>query len=168
MVQPFHLTNTTHNQSVLCSNYVCLFLFVSIAPSKTRTRNVNRNDNITFFFHGENMFSQWYIARFQVDGLTYICAEQYMMHQKAGEQTSCCARKLILNAAGTRCHTFFIYFELPGTMLNISHNWPSCMQDMLNFTRPLSTNYHFVSLIYFVILVSTWTSAHWISLKLNF
>ncbi|KAK7468172.1 hypothetical protein BaRGS_00036585 [Batillaria attramentaria] len=36
------------------------------------------------FFYGKNSpFSQHYPVKFEVDGVTYNCAEQYMMHQKA-------------------------------------------------------------------------------------
>jgi ribA/ribD-fused uncharacterized protein len=37
----------------------------------------------TFFFTEKNPFSQWYPCSFVVDGLTFNCAEQYMMHGKA-------------------------------------------------------------------------------------
>ena len=39
----------------------------------------------TFFWNGTDILSQWYIAKFQVENVWYNCAEQYMMHQKAGE-----------------------------------------------------------------------------------
>jgi ribA/ribD-fused uncharacterized protein len=39
------------------------------------------NEEYTFFWNGP--FSQWYPTEFTVDGVTYTCAEQYMMHQKA-------------------------------------------------------------------------------------
>ena len=38
-------------------------------------------EDFTFFWGGE--FSQWYPSVFEVDGITYNCAEQYMMEQKA-------------------------------------------------------------------------------------
>jgi len=34
-----------------------------------------------FFWGG--IFSNWYVSDFVVDGITYNCGEQYMMHQKA-------------------------------------------------------------------------------------
>lgn len=46
-------------------------------------------ENFIFFWgHTANKvnkacFSQWYIAPFEIDGKRYICAEQYMMYQKA-------------------------------------------------------------------------------------
>ena len=43
------------------------------------------NEKYTLFFTGESPFSQWYMGDFTVDGYTYNCAEQYMMHQKAGK-----------------------------------------------------------------------------------
>ena len=39
------------------------------------------NKQFTFFWQGP--FSQWHRANFTIDGVTYNCAEQYMMHQKA-------------------------------------------------------------------------------------
>lgn len=38
-------------------------------------------EKFTLFWNGP--FSQWYAAKFTVDGTTYTCAEQYMMAQKA-------------------------------------------------------------------------------------
>ena len=37
-----------------------------------------------FFWRKESGFSQWHNSSFEVDGHTYTCAEQFMMHQKAG------------------------------------------------------------------------------------
>jgi len=37
----------------------------------------------TFFFTEESPFSQWYRCSFAVDGVTFNCAEQFMMHGKA-------------------------------------------------------------------------------------
>ncbi|BCO16270.1 NADAR family protein_gp217 [Bacillus phage vB_BceM_WH1] len=37
--------------------------------------------NYTFFWGG--IFSQWHKSKFEVDGITFNCAEQYMMYQKA-------------------------------------------------------------------------------------
>ena len=36
------------------------------------------------FFWQKSPFSQWQMSQFTVGGVTYNCAEQYMMHQKAG------------------------------------------------------------------------------------
>ncbi len=38
-------------------------------------------EHFTFFWHGP--FSQWYPSRFIIEGITYSCAEQYMMYKKA-------------------------------------------------------------------------------------
>ena len=38
----------------------------------------------TFFYGTDTPFSQFHPAKFVVDGQEYNCAEQYMMHQKAG------------------------------------------------------------------------------------
>ena len=43
-------------------------------------------ENFTFFFGRDTVFSQWHSASFKVDGVEYGCAEQYMMHQKAGQE----------------------------------------------------------------------------------
>lgn len=40
-------------------------------------------ERYTFFFRPESPFSQWHPAVFVVDGNTYGCAEQFMMHGKA-------------------------------------------------------------------------------------
>lgn len=40
----------------------------------------------TFFFKKESPFSQHHTCSFAVEGVRYNCAEQYMMHQKAGEK----------------------------------------------------------------------------------
>lgn len=45
--------------------------------------NSRNKDNFVFFFKKESPFSQFYLINFEVDGQTYNCAEQYMMHQKA-------------------------------------------------------------------------------------
>jgi len=37
----------------------------------------------TFFFTEASPFSQWYACTFAVDGRTFRCAEQFMMHGKA-------------------------------------------------------------------------------------
>ena len=49
-------------------------------------KDVPRPGNVVGFFHeyGPNgWFSNWYPAVFTVDGVTYLNAEQYLMHQKA-------------------------------------------------------------------------------------
>jgi ribA/ribD-fused uncharacterized protein len=40
-------------------------------------------ERYTFFFRPESPFSQWYPARFLVEGRTFSCAEQFMMYGKA-------------------------------------------------------------------------------------
>lgn len=37
-----------------------------------------------YFWGNRSVFSQWYPCKFEIDGKIYNCAEQYMMHQKAG------------------------------------------------------------------------------------
>ncbi len=40
-------------------------------------------DGFTFFWRPDSPFSQWHPATFVVDGVTFTCAEQFMMHGKA-------------------------------------------------------------------------------------
>ena len=40
-------------------------------------------EKFTFFWKSGSPFSQWHHSVFEVDGVTYTSAEQYMMHQKA-------------------------------------------------------------------------------------
>ncbi|XP_074641948.1 protein irg-1-like [Tubulanus polymorphus] len=40
-------------------------------------------EKFTFFWGANDVFSQWYQCSFEIDGIRYNCAEQYMMHQKA-------------------------------------------------------------------------------------
>lgn len=49
------------------------------------TPSETAGEKFTFFFGAESPFSQWHSAMFSVDGVEYNCAEQYMMHQKAGK-----------------------------------------------------------------------------------
>ena len=39
--------------------------------------------NKQFIFFWSGPFSNWYKTNFTIDGITYNCAEQYIMHQKA-------------------------------------------------------------------------------------
>jgi ribA/ribD-fused uncharacterized protein len=41
------------------------------------------SDTFTYFFTEASPFSQWYPCRFEEAGVTFRCAEQYMMHGKA-------------------------------------------------------------------------------------
>lgn len=45
-------------------------------------------ESFTFFYGNASPFSQWHPARFTVEGVEYNCAEQYMMHQKAGKRVN--------------------------------------------------------------------------------
>ncbi|OAS13333.1 NADAR family protein [Paenibacillus oryzisoli] len=40
-------------------------------------------EKFTFFYRTESPFSQWHPALFEIDGVYFNCAEQYMMYQKA-------------------------------------------------------------------------------------
>jgi ribA/ribD-fused uncharacterized protein len=53
-------------------------------------------DNIHLFFHSASPFSQWTPCTFEVDGVTYNCAEQFMMAEKARVFKDEEARELIL------------------------------------------------------------------------
>jgi ribA/ribD-fused uncharacterized protein len=58
----------------------------------------------TFFFTEASPFSQWFACRFVVNGVTFNCAEQYMMYGKAqlfGDED---IRKEILEAEHPRTH----------------------------------------------------------------
>ena len=37
----------------------------------------------TFFYRKDSPFSQWHPSKFQIKGITFNCAEQYMMYRKA-------------------------------------------------------------------------------------
>lgn len=59
---------------------------VEPAVEKTVVRkNDKTGETFTFFFGKECVFSQWHPAEFRVNEVEYNCAEQYMMHQKAGK-----------------------------------------------------------------------------------
>ncbi len=40
-------------------------------------------EKFTFFYRTESPFSQWHPADFEIGGVQYNCAEQYMMYRKA-------------------------------------------------------------------------------------
>lgn len=44
---------------------------------------MTRSSEFTFFYTTKSPFSQFHPAKFVVDRVTYSCAEQFMMHQKA-------------------------------------------------------------------------------------
>lgn len=43
----------------------------------------DERDKYEYFWGNRSVFSQWYPCKFEIDGKSYNCAEQYMMHQKA-------------------------------------------------------------------------------------
>ncbi len=52
------------------------------------------SEEYTFFWHGP--FSQWHPSKFDVDGVTYKCMEQYMMANKAMLfDDSVCLKKIL-------------------------------------------------------------------------
>jgi ribA/ribD-fused uncharacterized protein len=59
-----------------------------------------RTEQFTFFWHGP--FSQWHGCRLRVDGVSYNCAEQYMMAQKAALFKDDAALEKIMAAASPR------------------------------------------------------------------
>ncbi|MFT3694998.1 MAG: NADAR family protein [Kofleriaceae bacterium] len=58
----------------------------------------------TFFFTEKNPFSQWYPCTFVVDGVTFNCAEQYMMYGKAVLFGDAAVGKEILAATHPKQH----------------------------------------------------------------
>src|SRR3569623_1638357 len=58
----------------------------------------------TFFFTEKSPFSQWYASSFTSDGVTYNCAEQFMMHGKTLLIGDADAATKILAAAHPRQH----------------------------------------------------------------
>jgi 2-aminomuconate deaminase len=54
----------------------------------------------TFFYSIKKPFSQWYPADFEIDGIMYNCANQYMMYQKA-----CFCGDMIIAAEILASHT---------------------------------------------------------------
>ncbi|XP_067679581.1 uncharacterized protein [Haliotis asinina] len=46
-------------------------------------RHINGRENFEFFYGNKSPFSQHYPATFTIEGVTFNCAEQYMMYQKA-------------------------------------------------------------------------------------
>ena len=73
------------------------------------------NEKFTFFWRSESPFSQFHSAEFTVDGIKYNCAEQYMMHQKAGGLSS---------KEGTRMQRY-------GIVVVVAHNVLSCCSELL-------------------------------------
>jgi ribA/ribD-fused uncharacterized protein len=66
-------------------------------PTETR-------DGFTLFWRPDSPFSQWHPARFTVDGRTFGCAEQFMMHGKALLFGDADIAAQILAAAEPRAH----------------------------------------------------------------
>ena len=58
----------------------------------------------TFFFTEKSPFSQWFACSFTSDGVTFNCAEQFMMHGKAVLFGDADAATKILAAAHPRQH----------------------------------------------------------------
>ncbi len=54
-------------------------------PLGVTTGTSKTGEVFTFFYGTQTPFSQFHPAQFEVKGQQYNCAEQYMMHQKAGE-----------------------------------------------------------------------------------
>jgi ribA/ribD-fused uncharacterized protein len=61
-------------------------------------------DGFTFFWRPDSPFSQWHPATFTVDGVTFTCAEQFMMHGKATLFGDAEVAAQILAAADPRQH----------------------------------------------------------------
>lgn len=71
----------------------------------------------TYFWRSTSVFSQWYKTRFEVDGIKYMCAEQYMMQQKAMLMSDAERAEIIMaldepceiNEQGEAVRNFFFY-----------------------------------------------------------
>lgn len=61
-------------------SYLKFFNWINVVDVPLRYGNLP----YIYFWRSDSVFSQWYKSEFEVDGIKYICAEQYMMHQKAG------------------------------------------------------------------------------------
>ena len=61
---------------------------IGVDPKLVVRTNDKTGETFTFFFGKDCTFSQWHSCEFKVDDVEYNCAEQYMMHQKAGKKTS--------------------------------------------------------------------------------
>ncbi|XP_013396665.1 uncharacterized protein LOC106163575 [Lingula anatina] len=71
-------------------------------------------ERFTFFWRKQSPFSQWHSSEFEVDGVSFNCAEQYMMYRKAvlfGDETT--AKKILdtvdpakQKALGRKVHNF--------------------------------------------------------------
>lgn len=57
-----------------------------------------------FFFGSEHPFSNWHPASFEVDGVTYSCMEQFMMHRKALLFDDAQVAKKIMSARAPKEH----------------------------------------------------------------
>lgn len=51
-------------------------------PYSKKVRN-NLMEKFTYFWKSHSPFSQWYMAKFIIDGIEFNSAEQYMMYMKA-------------------------------------------------------------------------------------
>ena len=56
----------------------------------------------TFFWRSTSPFSQWYMSDFKLDGRSYNCAEQYMMHRKATLFSDHKSAKAVMKAPAPR------------------------------------------------------------------
>jgi ribA/ribD-fused uncharacterized protein len=61
-------------------------------------------DGFTFFWRPDSPFSQWHACTFVVDGRTFGCAEQFMMHGKAILFGDADVAAQILDAPDPRAH----------------------------------------------------------------
>ena len=58
-------------------------------------------EKFTFFFGIESPFSQWHPCRFEIDGVTFACAEQSMMY---GKERCCSAIRAVADEILTAAH----------------------------------------------------------------
>jgi len=60
-------------------------MFLCVEKNESRLEDPDPEEGYTLFWRSQSPFSQWHSAYFTVDDITYNCAEQYMMYQKAGK-----------------------------------------------------------------------------------
>ena len=54
-------------------------------PLELEDGRANAEEKYVYFVGRDDVFSQWYASRFNIGGLTFSCAQQYMMYRKAGK-----------------------------------------------------------------------------------
>lgn len=73
---------------------------LNLLPESLRPENISLRSegNYRFFFTGASPLSNWHPSTFTLDGVTYSCAEQYLMARKAHEFGDNEAKQKVMNA----------------------------------------------------------------------